>query len=293
MKVIPLFDTSLNADYVNNYSEIELRFDLKIDETISFIEVKLADQNNKLRNILDIKVQIKSTHVSLRKNIGEVQSHLLVFKQNHGQREWEWVLDSNDISIIENIRSQDLNFTIEVKVIVEIEEKGTKRIIPITGNDHIRIPETDWIRYIQHHGYSTKYGTNLSTSLLNDPSWVSSYEHLGLARDHLRRGMPYDALRQCLSVIESYTDGKGHGGPYSPKAWEEFLSDHMEQKKDAITKLLTGVSTYLNKVGHHRHSRMNSETDNLTPVPLDSYETELMLGITQLVVTYLERLKEK
>ncbi|WP_258297652.1 hypothetical protein [Paenibacillus peoriae] len=293
MNIIPLFDSSLNSDYFNNYSEIDLRFDLKIDETIRLIELKLADPTKKLRNVFDIKVQIKSIHSSLRKIIGEVQSNLLVFKQSHGQREWEWVLDSNDISIIENIRSRDLDFSVEVKAIVDLDENGINRTIPITGNHHIRIPETDWIRYIQHHGYSSKYGMNISTSLLNDPSWVSAYEQLSQAQEHLRRGLSYDALRQCLSVIESYTDGKGHGGPYSPKAWEEFLADHVEQKKDGITKLLTGVSTYLNKVGHHRHSRMNSEIDNLTPVPVDSYETELMLGITQLVVTYLERLKEK
>ena len=102
--------------------------------------------------------------------------------------------------------------------------------------------------------------------------------------------MTYDALRQCLSVIESYTDvGNGRGGPYSPKVWEEFLSDITEQKRDGITGLLTGVSTYLNKVGHHRNSKLK-DNGNLPAVPVDQYEAELMIGVSHLVVAYLERL---
>jgi hypothetical protein len=54
------------------------------------------------------------------------------------------------------------------------------------------------------------------------------------------------------------------------------------------TFLLTGVSTYLNKVGHHRNSKMKNEDGNLVHIPLDQYEAELLLGISQLIVTYLK-----
>lgn len=107
----------------------------------------------------------------------------------------------------------------------------------------------------------------------------------------MHRGYTYDALRQCLSIIESYTDaGNGQGGPYMAKSWETFLQDVTDQKKSGIIGLLTGVATYLNKIRHHRNSVL-SENGSLPPVAVDQYETELLLGISQLVVTYLEKLK--
>ncbi|MNW37243.1 hypothetical protein D3C74_142810 [compost metagenome] len=71
---------------------------------------------------------------------------------------------------------------------------------------------------------------------------------------------------------------------------EEFFSDITEQKREGITGLLTGVSTYLNKVGHHRNSKLK-DNGNLPSVPVDQYEAELMIGISHLVVAYLERLR--
>lgn len=264
---------------------LRLAFDLRISEsTILFENISLTDQYNRLQNILDIQVCAKVNHTSLRKAVGQIQTSLWVFNQSSSYKTWDWVFDSNDISALEGVRSADLGFEIEVKAIVEISENGSK-IIPIVGRDQIRISESDWISFLRHFGYSTKYGMYLPPSLMNDKSWIQAFELLNDAREHMQRGKTYDALRQCLSTIESYMDfGKERGGPYSEKVWEELLYDVTPQKKESIVKLITGVSTYLNRVGHHRNSKQK-ENGNLAPAPLDQYEAELMLGISQLVVT--------
>ncbi|MGG6311879.1 hypothetical protein [Paenibacillus macerans] len=290
MYTINLFESSMHSNHQNNNTNIKFEFDLRISENnIQLYDILMSDQTHRLQNILDIQVSAKVNSTFLRKAVGEIQSNIRVFNQGSGYTEWDWIFDSNDISALEGVRSGDLHFTIDVKAIIEIRENDNK-IIPITGSQKIKISESDWIRFIHYYGYSTKYGVSLSTALLNDRSWIQAYEQLDIAREHMQRGMTYDALRQCLSVIESYTDvGNGRGGPYSPKVWGEFLSDITEQKRDGITELLTGVSTYLNKVGHHRNSKLK-DNGNLPAVPVDQYEAELMIGVSHLVVAYLERL---
>lgn len=292
MYTINLVESSIHSNHLNNNnSRVKLDFELRmVEDTIQFFNISLTDQYSRLQNVFEIQVSAKSSYTAFKKTVGQIQSSLWVFNQNSGQNKWDWIFDSNDISTLEAVRTGDLEFDIEVKVIVEISENGSK-MIPIIGSGRVRFSESDWISFIRHFGYSTKYGMSLPPSLLNDKSWIQAYELLDDAREHMQRGKTYDALRQCLSTIESYMDyGKERGGPYSEKVWDELLQDIIPQKKDGILKLITGVSTYLNRIGHHRNS-FQKDNGNLTPVPIDQYEAELMLGISQLVVTYLEKLR--
>ncbi|BFH61129.1 hypothetical protein [Paenibacillus azoreducens] len=291
MYTINLVESSIHSNYLNNNnSRIKLEFDLRIyEDTIQFVNISLTDQFSRLQNVLDIQVSAKSSYSVIKKTVGQIQTSLWVFNQNSGHNRWDWIIDSNDISTLEGVRNGDLELDIEVKAIVEITENGSK-MIPIIGRERVRFSETDWISFIRHFGYSTKYGLSLPPSLLNDKNWIEAYDSLNDAREHIQRGKTYDALRQCLSVIESYIDTDKRGGPYSERVWEELLHDITPQKKDGIAGLFAGVATYLNKVGHHRNSRQKVN-GNLETIPLDQYEAELLLGISQLVVTYLERLR--
>jgi hypothetical protein len=272
-------------------SRAQLTFDLRIcGNTILFENISLEDNYLRLQNVLDIHVNAKSLHSSFKKTIGQVRTSLWVFNKYSNIDTWNWDLDSNDISAIEGIRTGDISFEVEVKAIVEMFEKENKMVAPIIGIGQIRFSESDWLSLVSSFGYSTKYGNYLSTALLNDKCWLQAYELLDDAREHMQRGKTYDALRQCLSTIESYMDSDKRGGPYSKNVWEELLHDITPQKKDGISGLLAGVSTYLNKVGHHRNSKLK-DNGNLTYIPLDQYEAELMLSISQLIVTYLERLR--
>ena len=55
--------------------------------------------------------------------------------------------------------------------------------------------------------------------------------------------------------------------------------------------LFSGVSTFLNKIGHHRSKDQRDENGQLILMPLDHYEAEIMQLITHLVMVYLERLR--
>ncbi|SFM42120.1 hypothetical protein SAMN03159341_13222 [Paenibacillus sp. 1_12] len=291
MYTINLFESSIYSSHLNNNSQITLDFDLRIfEDTIHFVNISLTDQHHSLLNIFDIQVSAKSSYTAIKKTVGQVQSSLWVFNKNSGQNKWDWIFDSNDISALEGVRSGDVGFEIEIKAIVQISENGNK-MMPLIGKEHVRFSESDWISFTRHFGYSTKFGMSLPPSLLNDKSWIQAYELLEDAREHMQRGKTYDALRQCLSTIESYMDyGKDRSGPYSEKVWDELLLDITPQKKAGITGLLAGTSTYLNKIGHHRNSKQKDD-GNLATIPLDQYEAELMMGISQLVVTYLEKLR--
>ena len=272
-------------------SRLKFSFDLSMSgDTIKFIDISLTDQYHQLRNILDIQVSAKSNYTSIKKTVGQIQTSLWVFNENSTNNSWEWVLDSNDISTLEGVRTGDVGFEIEIKAIVEISEKGITTI-PIIGSEQVRFSESDWISYIGHFGYSTKYGLSLPPSLLNDSNWLQSYQHLVDAREHMQRGKTNDALRQCLSVMESFIDSDKRGGPYSDKVWDELLDGVIPQKKEGIVRLFSGVATYLNMVGHHRNRQ--KVNGNLPPVPIDQYEAELMVGVSQLIVTYMERLNEE
>jgi hypothetical protein len=268
----------------------KLNFQTNINEATIILENPfIEDVHNRIRNVLDIKIEIISLHTSLRKTLGQVKTSLWAFnKTTPNYNKWEWILDSNDIASIENIRYGDISFYVDVKAILLVDKENS--IIPIYGQGQIRFSESDWLTFISNFGYSTKYASSIPSVLLEDNSWINAYRQLDIAREHMHRGKTYDALRQCLSVIESYKDSDKYGGPYSDKVWEELLQDMIPQKQEGIKGLLSGVSTYLNKIGHHRNIK-RSENGNLETIPLNQYEAEIMLSITQLVVTYIERIR--
>lgn len=289
MYVLSLYEQSMNT-YSLHQSPLRLEFDLDFyNDKILFRRITLSDQKNCIYNVLDVQVSAKSHYTELKKTVGQIQSTILTFNKQLNSVEWDWVLDSNDISNIEKVRSGDVRFDIEVKLIIQTNEK---EIVPFCGRDQVHFSEKDWLSFIQHYGYSTKYGLSLSATLLNDESWLHAFDMLKTARDHMQRGITYDALQQCLSAMEAYSDAKERGGPYDKKSWDGFLKDFIPQKKDGLAELFSGVATYLNKIGHHRESK-HGEDGTKSSIPIDHFEVELMLAISHLVVTYLERIRKE
>ncbi|KAF6583121.1 hypothetical protein [Paenibacillus sp. EKM211P] len=289
MYEVYLYERSIQTSHLSNNVSLKLEFDLNFyEDTIRFSRIKLSDQQNRIQNVLDVQVCAKVNNIKIKKTIGQIQCSLLTFNYYSNSTEWEWVFDSKDISNIEEIRSGDASFSIEIKII--ILTKNENKIIPFNGSGQISFPEEKWLSFIRHFGYSTKYGLTLPPSLLNDKSWLQAFDKLKVARDHMQRGITHDALRQCLSTLEAYSDAKDRGGPYDNKSWEGFLKDFVPQKKAALAGLFSGIATYLNKVGHHRESKQ-LEDGLKTTIPLDQYEVELLLAISHLTVTYLERIR--
>ncbi len=54
---------------------------------------------------------------------------------------------------------------------------------------------------------------------------------------------------------------------------------------------MSGLATWCNRVGHHR-GKERDEAGNLIPMPFDHWEAELIVGMTQLALTYGCRLRD-
>ncbi|MEK4058473.1 MULTISPECIES: hypothetical protein [Paenibacillus] len=177
MYKINLFESSMHSNHLNNNTYIKFDFDLKISESIQFIDIQVSDQTHRLQNILDIQVSAKVNSTFLKKAVGQVQPNIRVFNQGSGYREWDWIFDSNDISAIEGVRSGDLYFTIDVTVI-NIAVKAKNRIAEYLVNV---------FRFLLIPLRTISEGLNIPTNQIG-----------GIARDTIKKFM---AIASCSDML--------------------------------------------------------------------------------------------
>jgi hypothetical protein len=123
-------------------------------------------------------------------------------------------------------------------------------------------------------------------SSIQHPSWADATKRLGDARSHLRAGEDYDALRDCLSTLESLVSP-----PYTADAWKKRLASLPDQKATGLAALFSGMATYCNKVGHHRSRQERDAGNDFQQMPLDHWEADLAVGAAQFVTAYALRLR--
>lgn len=213
---------------------------------------------------------------------------------NDGSSRWMWELSYRDIEEIQerNYGDRDIRISYDIQVIVEAKFEDERRVIHLSGSNYFTISRSNWNFFLQSSNYKGKFTDklDLSSAVTGERSWEESARKLADARRQLQTGNTYAALEGCLAALESVTSA-----PYHAQRWEDYLvpvTAIPTQKREAIAKLFAGIGTYLNRVGHH-HSRAERDinTDELMRPPLDAYEAEILVGITQLAVTYIERLK--
>ncbi len=66
-----------------------------------------------------------------------------------------------------------------------------------------------------------------------------------------------------------------------------------ENKDAALQRLTAGIASYLNKVGHHRSRTETDEQGDWKESPVDHYEAEVLVSMTQLLVACLARVPRK
>jgi hypothetical protein len=118
------------------------------------------------------------------------------------------------------------------------------------------------------------------------PEWATVQKDVQTALLALGRGEGHEALTQCLSALEKLKDA-----PYSRKSWQDAF-DVDAQKLEGLAALFAGLGTYLNKVGYHR-SRTATSTGENPKSPVDHWEAELAVAMSQLVLAYIRRLPRK
>lgn len=210
---------------------------------------------------------------------------------------WLWELRPEDVELVELNRSNEANapliFQLEVTGVAKVVDAATGQflgdVVPVrASNTKLTVELSHWERLMQYMEYKVPptQAALAGLSSVQHPSWNDAARRLEPARSHLRAGEDYDALRKCLSTLESLVSP-----PYAASAWKERLKAVPEQKATGLAELFSGMATYCNKVGHHRSRDDRDAAEDLPQMPLDHWEADLAVGTAQFVTAYALRLR--
>jgi hypothetical protein len=200
---------------------------------------------------------------------------------------WSWHFLPSDIEIVELARSQQPDHPIYLRLEVAGVAQTSSGAIGVNGEGSVKIELSQWHRLLEGMGYSVSPSgiAALGSANLDHHAWRDAAARLEMAREHLRRGEDYAALEACLSQLEAVVTA-----PFKADSWSSKTADMPDQKSGSIAAWLSGLATYLNRVGHHRSRSERDADGDLTEMPLDHWEAELAVASTQVALAYVIRL---
>jgi hypothetical protein len=239
------------------------------------------------------------TRSTPRREIGSVhidqQGMLPLGTSRNGPANWLWELLPEDVELAEGTHSHQANtpffFTLEISGIARMC-LATGKLVDLVSlrasNPQFSIELSQWKRLINELGYKLppSHAALAGLAALQHPSWEDASLRLGTARTHLRAGEDYEALRDCLSTLESLVTP-----PYAANAWMKQLTALPGQKATGLAELFSGMAMYCNKIGHHRSRKERDAGNDLPQMPLDHWEADLAVGAAQFVTAYALRLR--
>lgn len=239
------------------------------------------------------------TQSNPRREIGKIhieQNGMLPLASTRaGPANWLWEVLPEDVELAESTHSHQANspfhFKLESKGIAKMHlpKRELSDIVPLrSAYCQFTIELSHWERLMQSLEYKLppSQAVLAGLSALQHPSWEDATKRLGAARSHLRAGEDYDALRDCLSTLESLV-----APPYALDAWKKQLTALPDQKATGLAELFSGMAMYCNKIGHHRSRKERDAGNDLPQMPLDHWEADLAVGAAQFVTAYALRLR--
>lgn len=205
-----------------------------------------------------------------------------------GEVEWLWWLRPEDLEGIEQGQQDAAKspryFKVNVEGIIQVPE-GT---FTVTGEGNVEVPVSEWTEYLTSLGYGVPPSLTglLAAGGVGHPSWSEAEKRLKPARDRLRAGEDYVALTSCLGEFEKLVPK-----PYLSESWLPLVAAYPEQKQEGVAGLLAAHCTYLNKIGYHKDLKDRDAMGNLIEMPLNQWEAELALAVSQVLLAYAIRLK--
>jgi hypothetical protein len=262
--------------------------DGKSDRPIALSWLQLVVE---LRTTMTPRAQIGAVHI-------DQQGMLPISLKRSNPANWLWEIRPEDFEVVERANSNQgtapIIFNCEITGLVKPIDAETGQFLndiwPVRGSSQVTIELSHWQRLMQYMEYTVPptQAALAGSSAIDHPSWSDSAKRLDNARAHHRRGEDYDALRECLSTLESLVTA-----PYTADSWKERLSTTIpEQKRIGIAEMLSGVAMFCNKIGHHRSRTERNASDDLVQMPLDHWEADLVLGAAQFATTYALRLRQ-
>ncbi|MDA8186158.1 MAG: hypothetical protein M0035_17325 [Actinomycetota bacterium] len=200
---------------------------------------------------------------------------------------WLWHLTADEIEAIERERSpsavaETVSFNLEVHgvAVIGAETWG------FGGDTQFSLATSDWLGLMRSLGYSTPPSLQdlAGQSLTLAPSWTWAQDKIQDARRHLALGEDREALRTVYVVFDAVARN-----PYK-STWDEVLADSAmpPDKVAAIRALLTSHAAVLNKLGRHPSDDLIDGRDRQM-LPLDHWEAELAVALSQLLLAAVER----
>jgi hypothetical protein len=208
---------------------------------------------------------------------------------------WLWQLLPEDLETIERERASNpkapVVFRIEVQGILQrgFLAGNSEAATPVTGEGTFQVAVSEWESLLTALGYGLPPSAAELAGLasVSHPSWAEAEKRLSAARTHLRAGDDHFALIDCLHAFETIKSA-----PYKDKSWLELVASSMpDQKAGSVAKLLAAHCDYLNRVGHHRGRKPPPDEPDLPEMPLNHWEAELAVAVSQFLLAYALRLR--
>lgn len=247
---------------------------------------------------LQLSVELRTNRIPQR-TIGRVliddTGMLSLGVSRSGPTRWLWEVLPEDVEMVEAARAVQptapIYFQVDVRGIAKLLDPngGWVDIVSIRGaTSQLVVELSQWERLLQQLDYNLPPSQSVlaGAATLEHPSWKEAMTRLANARSHHRGGEDYDALRECLSSLEAVVNA-----PYNKESWKRQLASLPEQKADGIAELLSGLATYCNRVGHHRDRADRNAAGDLSAMPLEHWEADVVLGSAQFALAYAMRLR--
>lgn len=251
-------------------------------------------------SFLSLNVTVWTSQPPCRK-IGRVilgpQGFLPVGDSGSARGDWLWRLLPEDVETVERARSGQpvgpIGFQFEISVVAKVARAGSQPsgddVIALRATPtQVLIPTSHWDQLLSSLGYELPptHVALAGQAALDHPSWSETASQLEQARTHHRFGKTTLPLARA-SPLSRHTSRL----LTARQAGKELLRSLPPQKANAVAELLSGLATYCNKVGHHRSKEERDAEGDLTPMPLEHWEADLILGAAQFLLTYASRLR--
>jgi hypothetical protein len=256
------------------------------------IEYRPPKEETEQRRLVDLAPRIVSTWPT-RRTYGRVRpvadmpgQEGLLGKQTTTLW-WLWSLTPDEVETIEgdrvpNAGAETLPFNLEVNGIAAVGSETWG----FGGDVQFSLPTADWLGLLRSLGYTTPASLQdlAGQSLTLAPSWAWAHDKIQDARRHLALGEDREALRTAYVLFDAISPN-----PYKAK-WDEVLADPdlPAEKAAVIRALLHANANVLSKLGRHPSFDLTDGRDRQM-LPLDHWEAELAIALSQLLLASVER----
>jgi hypothetical protein len=198
---------------------------------------------------------------------------------------WLWLLTPEDLELIERDRASTpgapLALRLHLSGVVEIDHETWG----FAGDTSLSISAGDWTGLLGALGYGIPPSlSELGGGATGHVSWAEAERRLARARAFLRTGEGAEALEAAYHAMESIVRD-----PYKTNVWDDVLTDLPPEKAAAIRQFLCANGQYLSRLGRHPVDGTPGQPRQL--LPLDHWEAELAVAVTQILLTYALRIR--